>query len=103
LLPPEECRVFIRDHHEAYISWQEFEENRRRLQSNALRLGSDASVAVIRQGHGLLSGLLVVKRGVRNLSPIKQRREQHRAGAVAGEIVRVECDGSEPGKRPEYG
>ena len=58
LLPPEECRVFIRDHHEAYISWQEFEENRRRLQSNALRLGSDASVAVIRQGHGLLSGLL---------------------------------------------
>jgi len=58
LLPPEECRVFIRDHHEAYISWQEFEENRRRLQSNALRMGSDASVAVIRQGHGLLSGLL---------------------------------------------
>src|SRR5215831_8952169 len=58
LLPPEECRVFIRDHHEAYICWQEFEENRRRLQSNALRLGSDASVAVIRQGHGLLSGLL---------------------------------------------
>jgi DNA invertase Pin-like site-specific DNA recombinase len=58
LLPPEACRVFIRDHHEAYISWEEFEENRRRLQSNALRLGSDASVAVIRQGHGLLSGLL---------------------------------------------
>ena len=58
LLPPEECRVFIRDHHEAYISWADFEENRRRLQTNALRLGSDASVAVIRQGHGLLSGLL---------------------------------------------
>jgi DNA invertase Pin-like site-specific DNA recombinase len=58
LLPPEECRVFIRDHHEAYISWVDFEENRRRLQSNALRRGSDASVGVIRQGHGLLSGLL---------------------------------------------
>ena len=24
VLPPEECRVFIRDHHEAYISWEEF-------------------------------------------------------------------------------
>ena len=57
-LPPEECRVFIRDHHEGYISWEEFEENRRMLRSNALRLGSDESVAVIRQGHGLLSGLL---------------------------------------------
>src|SRR2546428_6020368 len=43
---------------EAYIGWEEFEENQRRLRSNALRLGSDESVAVIRQGHGLLSGLL---------------------------------------------
>jgi DNA invertase Pin-like site-specific DNA recombinase len=58
VLPPEECRVFIRDHHEAYISWEEFEENRRMLRSNALRFGSDESVAVIREGHGLLSGLL---------------------------------------------
>jgi hypothetical protein len=24
LLRPEECRVFIRDHHESYISWEEF-------------------------------------------------------------------------------
>jgi Recombinase len=24
-VPPEECRVFIRDHHDAYISWEEFE------------------------------------------------------------------------------
>src|SRR5439155_16004775 len=58
VLPPEECRVFIRDHHEAYISWEEFEENRRRLRANALRFGSDESVSVIRDGHGLLSGLL---------------------------------------------
>jgi hypothetical protein len=58
MLAPEECRVFIRDHHEAYISWEEFEENRRMLRSNALRFGSDESVAVIRRGHGVLSGLL---------------------------------------------
>jgi DNA invertase Pin-like site-specific DNA recombinase len=58
VLPPEECRVFIRDHHEGYISWEEFEENRRRLRANTLRLGSDASVSAIRQGHGLLCGLL---------------------------------------------
>src|SRR5437867_3856377 len=58
VLPAEECRVFIRDHHAAYISWEEFEENRRRLCSNTFRFASDESVAVIRQGHGLLSGLL---------------------------------------------
>ena len=58
LLQPEQCRVFIRDHHEGYISWEEFEENQKRLRSNALRLGSDESVSVIREGHGLLSGLL---------------------------------------------
>jgi DNA invertase Pin-like site-specific DNA recombinase len=58
LLQPEQCRVFIRDHHEGYIGWEEFEENQKRLRSNALRLGSDESVSVIREGHGLLSGLL---------------------------------------------
>jgi len=58
VLAPEECRVFIRDHHEAYISWEEFEENRQKLRSNLLRVGSDESVTVIRAGHGLLSGLL---------------------------------------------
>jgi hypothetical protein len=56
-LAPVDCRVFIRDHHEGYFSWEEFEENRRKLRTNELRLGSDESVAVIRQGHGLLSGL----------------------------------------------
>jgi DNA invertase Pin-like site-specific DNA recombinase len=58
LLRPEECRVFISNHHEGYISLEEFEENQKRLRANALRLGSDESVSVIRQGHGLLSGLL---------------------------------------------
>ena len=57
-LAPAESRVFIRDHHEPYIDWSEFEENQRMLRSNALRFGSDESVSVIRQGHGLLCGLL---------------------------------------------
>ena len=28
VLEPERCRVFIRDHHEGYIGWEQFEENR---------------------------------------------------------------------------
>jgi len=57
-LAAEECRVFIRDHHEPYIDWREFEENQKMLRSNTLRFGSDESVSVIRQGHGLLCGML---------------------------------------------
>ncbi len=55
---PEESRVFIRDHHEPYIGWETFEENRKMLRSNTLRLGKDESVSVIRKGNGMLSGLL---------------------------------------------
>jgi len=55
---PEDCRVFIKGHHEGYISWEEYERNRERLCRNSLRLGSDSSVAAVRSGHGLLAGLL---------------------------------------------
>jgi DNA invertase Pin-like site-specific DNA recombinase len=56
--PPEECRIFIKDHHEGYISWEEYERNRERMRRNSLKFGSDPSVAVVRSGHGLLAGLL---------------------------------------------
>ena len=57
-LPPEECRVFIKDHHEGYISWEEYERNRERMHRNSLRFESDPLVAAVRSGHGLLAGLL---------------------------------------------
>lgn len=57
-LPPEECRVFIKEHHEGYISWEEFQRNRERMHRNCMKFGSDPSVAAVRSGHGLLAGLL---------------------------------------------
>lgn len=58
LLPAEQCRVFIPDHHEAYISWEEHQENLEVLRHNASRRhGSDAMTAV-RSGAGLLVGIL---------------------------------------------
>jgi DNA invertase Pin-like site-specific DNA recombinase len=57
-LPPEECRVFNKDHHEGYISWEEYERNRERMRRNSLKFGGDPSVAAVRSGHGLLAGLL---------------------------------------------
>jgi DNA invertase Pin-like site-specific DNA recombinase len=54
----DEARVFIREHHEGYISWETFEENQKLLRSNATKFGSDESVSAVRKGHGLLAGLL---------------------------------------------
>ncbi len=65
--PPEEARVFIRDHHEGYIDWQTYEENRRMVRRNSLRGASDEAVGAVRSGHGLLAGLLRCQRCGRKL------------------------------------
>ena len=57
-LPAEQCRVFIPDHHEGYIDWPMYEENRKMISANSLNLAKDESVAAIRGGQGLLGGLL---------------------------------------------
>lgn len=54
----EECRVFIKDHHEGYISWQGFEENQRMIRSNSIRTDGDEMTTSARAGQGLLVGLL---------------------------------------------
>ncbi len=56
--PAEECKVFIPEHHEGYISWSEFEENLRHMRGNNLKIDPDASVAAVRSGQGLLTRLL---------------------------------------------
>jgi len=53
----EESRIFLRDHHEGYISWETFQENLAMIQRNMVK-DADTGVAVVRSGHGLLAGLL---------------------------------------------
>ena len=55
---PEDCRVFIPDHHEGYIDWETFEENRRIMHNNATKTDPDESVGAVRAGKALLAGLL---------------------------------------------
>lgn len=55
---PEECRVCIRDHHAGYIDWERFEENQRMIRENNTKRGSDEVAGAIREGQGLLAGLL---------------------------------------------
>ena len=54
----EECKVFIRDHHEGYIDWETYEENHRMIRRNALNLEGEESVRAVRGGQGLLAGML---------------------------------------------
>jgi hypothetical protein len=54
---PEECQVLLHDRLPAYISWAQFERNRRQLETN-----TQASLGAIRYGPSLLSGLVVCGR-----------------------------------------
>ncbi len=69
LRPPEQARVFIRDHHQGYISWAMYEENQQKISANALRTNSDGDEAAgaVRAGQGLLAGLLRCRRCGRKL------------------------------------
>jgi len=50
---PEDCRVFIPDHHEGYIDWATFEDNRRIMQHNVTKTDPDEAVGAVRAGKAL--------------------------------------------------
>jgi DNA invertase Pin-like site-specific DNA recombinase len=63
-LPPEQCRVLIRDRLPASITWERFEANQRRLAANSARPGAPGAP---RRGAALLPGLLYCGRCGRRL------------------------------------
>jgi DNA invertase Pin-like site-specific DNA recombinase len=56
--PIAEWDVLIKDHHQGYIDWEEFERNQRIIADNATGMGSAIAKGAIRQGEVLLAGLL---------------------------------------------
>ena len=64
--PMDEWRVLIPDHHEGYISWDDFERIQRMLAANASSFGSKTPGAA-KKGPALLSGLLRCRRCGRKL------------------------------------
>ena len=56
--PPEQCRVFIPDHHPGYIDWASYEDNQRMTLRNAVNWEGNEATSAIRAGQGLLAGLL---------------------------------------------
>lgn len=58
-LPPEEWIALIRDAHEAYIPWEQYERNLQRLRENAQSQGDERQRGAPREGPALLQGLAV--------------------------------------------
>jgi hypothetical protein len=58
-LPQEEWLVLIPNHHEGYISWEEYEDNQRRLRETGQAYGKDRRKSPPREGPALLQGLAI--------------------------------------------
>jgi DNA invertase Pin-like site-specific DNA recombinase len=61
-LPREQWHTLIRDAHPGYISWDQYEENLRRLHDNGQAYGADRRHGPPREGPALLQGLAVCGR-----------------------------------------
>jgi DNA invertase Pin-like site-specific DNA recombinase len=59
VIEPEQCQVFLKDRCPAYITWEQYQQNRLRLEQNQARSQSQGAV---REGCALLAGLLVCGR-----------------------------------------
>jgi DNA invertase Pin-like site-specific DNA recombinase len=58
-LPQEKWHTLLREAHPGYISWDEYQENERRLQENAHALGPERRKSPPREGPALLQGLVI--------------------------------------------
>jgi DNA invertase Pin-like site-specific DNA recombinase len=58
-VPVAEWRVCLQDHHEGYISWEEYMKNQERLEKNRTNGGEMMLSGPAREGLALLQGLLV--------------------------------------------
>ncbi len=59
LLPRDQWHALIQDAHPGYISWEEFEDNQRRIRECAQAHGLDRRKSPPREGPALLQGLLI--------------------------------------------
>ena len=58
-LPEQEWAVLLRDAHPGYITWDEYQENLRRLRESAQSHGTDRRRSPAREGPALLQGLVL--------------------------------------------
>ena len=66
--PLQDCEILLKDHHEGYIDWEEFERNQTKLAANAYGRKDGAKSG--RGGRALLAGLLACGRCGRRLGVV---------------------------------
>jgi DNA invertase Pin-like site-specific DNA recombinase len=64
----EQWPVLIKDHHEGYISWQQYEDNQHKLNENSAMFAISERQGAVREGACLLAGLLRCSRCGRKLN-----------------------------------
>ena len=82
-VPREEWHTFIPESHPAYISWDEYERNQKRLRESAQAIGSDRRKSPPREGPALLQGLILCGRCGRRMT----LRYHARRGRLCPEYV----------------
>jgi DNA invertase Pin-like site-specific DNA recombinase len=86
ILSPDAWRVCIRNHHEAYISWQQYEDNQAKLAEARPRWTMDENRCAVREGRALLAGLVRCGHCGRKLRVIYNRKSS----------AMYFCDGADP-------
>ena len=98
--PMESWTVLIKDHHEGYVSWEAFIENKEMLERN--RTNGQILPGPAREGHALLQGLLlcgicgrritVRYTGNGGIYPVYECNWQKREGLSTTSCVNIRCD-----------
>jgi DNA invertase Pin-like site-specific DNA recombinase len=76
VLPREQWTALFSEAHPGYISWEEFEENERRLRENALAHGAERHNCPPREGPALLQGLAICGRCGGQMAVHYHRRQE---------------------------
>ena len=79
-VPREQWTVFLPDSHVGYITWEEYEDNLRRLHQNAQARGADRR-GPPREGPALLQGLVICGLCGRRMT-VRYRRERRRTVTI---------------------
>ncbi len=100
--PMESWVVLIRDHHEGYISWETFMQNRERLEQNRTNGEQMLFGGPAREGLALLQGLLICGhcgrrltvryKGNGGLYPVYECNWRRREGLSTHSCMHVRCD-----------
>ena len=76
---PDEAKVFIKDHHAGYISWETYMRYQQMIDNNGTNFQPDEAMLAVRKGHGLLACYVASVAGISFMFVIGVSQEQYLA------------------------